>query len=72
MFGKIWAWLDGNKTTIGAIITIIGTTADQLAVILPAVVGPAKATQYLGGITIAVGLIHKAYKFIYKTDAPKA
>ena len=71
MIGKIWTWLDGKKVLIGSVLVIFSVVADQLSVILPALLGPAEATQYVGIATAIVGALHKVYKFIYKTDAPK-
>jgi hypothetical protein len=71
MIGKIWAWFDGKKTLIGAVLTILGTVAEQLSVILPVLLEPAQAAQYVGVATAVLGGLHKIYKFIYKTDVPK-
>ena len=71
MIGKIWTWFDGKKTLVGAVLVILSVVADQLSVILPVILGPAEAVQYVGIATAIVGALHKVYKFIYKTDAPK-
>jgi len=71
MIGKIWTWLDGKKTLVGAVLVILGVVADQLSVILPALLEPSVAAKYVGVATAVIGALHKVYKFIYKTDAPK-
>jgi hypothetical protein len=68
MFGKIWAYLNGKKTVIGAILTIIGMIGDQLAVLLPVLLSPAEAVQYIGIATTVIGGLHKLYKFVYKEE----
>ena len=70
MIGKIWTWFDGKKTVIGSVVYILGEVANQLAVVLPDLLGPSEATKYVGIAVAVVGGLHKAYKFIYKTDAP--
>lgn len=72
MIGKVWAYLNGKKTLVGAVIVILSTVADQLSVILPALLEPAEAAKYIGIATTVLGVAHKLYKFVYKTDAPKA
>jgi len=64
--GKVWTWLDGKKTVFGSVLAILGTVAEQLSVILPSLLGPAKAAQYVGVATAVLGALHKAYKFYYK------
>lgn len=66
LVGKIWSWLDGKKLLLGSVLTILGTVAEQLSVVLPALVGPAKSAQYIGVATAVVGGLHKAYKWYYK------
>ena len=64
--GKVWTWLDGKKTVFGSVLAILGTVAEQLSVILPGLLGPAKAAQYIGVATAVVGGLHKVYKLYYK------
>ena len=71
MIGKIWQWLDGKKTVIGAILVIVGTVGEQASILLPALFEPAQALEYIGYVKLVVGALHKVYKFIYKTDAPR-
>lgn len=68
MFGKVWTYLNGKKTLIGAILTVLGMIGDQLAVLLPVLIGPAKAVQYIGISTAVIGALHKLYKFVYKEE----
>lgn len=71
MLTKIWDWLNGKKTVIGAVITAISVTATQLGVLLPLFgVDAVLVAKIIGIATTVVGLLHKAYKFIYKEEHP--
>ena len=62
---KIWKWLDGKKTAIGAIVSLI--TAYLIA---KGLIGEAEQTLLLGLSTFLVGggLAHKGIKAINKTN----
>lgn len=68
MLNKVWAYLNGKKLLIGAILTVISLVGEQLAVLLPALLPPATALKYAGVATAIVGILHKIYKFIYKEE----
>ncbi len=73
MLNNIWKWLDGKKTYIGASITIVA----YLVAGIPLVAGLCTTTVCAAtiakvagiGLTI-VGLLHKAYKFVYHEEHP--
>jgi hypothetical protein len=69
--GAILSWLNGKKTTIGAIITVVSSLVATAGVVLPVLgIDAVHAAQWVGyGVTI-VGLLHKAYKAIYNEDHP--
>jgi len=68
MLNKVWAYLNGKKLLIGAILTVLSMVAEQLAVLLPVLLPPATALRYVGAATAVVGILHKIYKFVYKED----
>ncbi len=65
LLSKAWDWLDGRKTTIGAITTFAGLTITGKTMLIPAIPALASAAPYLlavgSGIT-ALGVLHKAIK----------
>lgn len=71
MFTKIWDWLNGKKTLIGAIITALAAIAGALPVVLAAVgVNAVLIAKVVGIATMVVGIAHKVYKFLYKEEHP--
>lgn len=70
MIGKVWTWLNGKKTLVGAVIALIGF-APQIAALLPSLgVDAALAAKIAGAAVALVGIAHKVYKFLYKEEAP--
>jgi hypothetical protein len=75
MLSSVWEFLNGKKTQIGILISLLSVL--QLALVQA---GPALAqlvpqygptiTAIVGGATVVVGLAHKLYKAIYKEDHP--
>jgi len=71
MLDKVWAWFNGKKTTIGAIITILAWVAGGIPVVLGAVGASAVLVAKVVGVaTFVLGLAHKAYKFLYGEEHP--
>jgi VIT1/CCC1 family predicted Fe2+/Mn2+ transporter len=71
MFTKLWDWLNGKKTLIGAIITGLAYIAGALPAVLPFFgVEAVLAAKIVGIAVTVVGVAHKIYKFIYKEDHP--
>jgi len=67
----IWDWLNGKKTIIGTIITVIALVSGQLGVLLPLLgVDAVLIAKIIGVTTMVLGILHKAYKFIYKEEHP--
>jgi len=74
MFGRIWSFLNGKKTAIGAALIaapILITQGSALATSFG--VDGTKAAQYAGAAIAAVGLGHRLYKLVYgsEPEAPK-
>lgn len=66
---KLWAFLDGKKTAFGLLIT----AASGLAAAIPAVlalfgVDAVQIAAVVGVATTILGLLHKAYKYVYKEE----
>ena len=71
MFAKLWEFLNGKKTVVGAVITAVSVAATYLLPVLTFFgVDPAKVGVIVGVVTTVVGVLHKAYKFIYKEELP--
>lgn len=74
VIGKIWAALDGKKTIFGAVIAVVSYLAAGVPLVSPLCGENAACVAHVatvGGVLLfIVGVLHKAYKFIYKTDAP--
>jgi uncharacterized membrane protein YesL len=71
MFSSILAWLNGKKTIIGAVILAVTTIAAWIPGFLPFFgVGADHVVQIVGVATTVVGLLHKAYKYIFGEDVP--
>jgi hypothetical protein len=69
---KAWQWLSGKKTTIGASITLAAGVVSLAATTLPAFgVDADHVALYVGYGTMAVGLLHKAYKALFHEDLPE-
>lgn len=73
MLNTIWTKLNGWKTVIGASITLIAYIAAGIPLVAglctTAVCATTVAKAAGIGLTV-VGLLHKAYKFIYREDHP--
>lgn len=68
---KIWEWLNGKKTVIGAVITVIALIGDQLGIILPLLgVDAVLVAKVIGIVSMVLGVAHKVYKFLYKEEHP--
>jgi hypothetical protein len=66
---KLWEWLNGKKTLMGIIITVLAWLATNVPVILPAVGIDAILVAKITGILLTVvGIAHKVYKFLYKEE----
>lgn len=60
---NVMQWLNGKKTVIGAVITIVAAVPALLGATLPAFgVDALHVAQYVGYSVLAVGLLHKGYK----------
>lgn len=70
MVGKIWDWLNGKKTVVGAVITIVAFAPEIIAQLPNFGVSPEDTARVLGIAVTVVGLLHKAYKFIYREEHP--
>lgn len=70
-FTKIWDWLNGKKTIVGAIITAAAVIATYIPGLLAFFgVADVKIAAIIGVATTVVGLLHKLYKFIYGEEHP--
>jgi hypothetical protein len=66
---KLWDFLNGKKTIIGAAITVLAIIAGALPVVLAAVgVDAILVAKVVGIATTVVGVAHKLYKFLYKEE----
>lgn len=66
---KFWAFMNGKKLVVGAVITALASIAGILPVVLAAVgVEAILIGKIVGVATMIVGAAHKAYKFIYKEE----
>ena len=66
MIIKTWTWFNGKKTLLGAIITAAAYGAAGIGIILPAFgVDAIIVAKYAGIATMILGIMHKAYKYIY-------
>lgn len=63
----IWSFLNGKKTVIGAVITIVGYLAAGLPLLAP-LVAAATLTKIVGASTLVLGLLHKVYKLVYGVE----
>jgi hypothetical protein len=71
MLTKIWDFMNGKKTIVGAVITAVSVGATYLPAVLAFFgVDAVKIATYVGISTTVVGVAHKIYKFIYKEDHP--
>lgn len=67
----LWAWLNGKKTVIGAILTAIGVAVGYMPAVLAFFgVEADKIVTIVGVATTVVGVLHKIYKWIYKEEHP--
>lgn len=75
MIGKIWQWFDGKKTIVGSAIGVLGYLAAGVPLVAPLCNENMTCLSHVasvgGFLLAAVGVAHKIYKFIYKTDVPK-
>ena len=73
MFGKIWVWLSGKKTVIGAVISVLTEVVSNLSIFLPLFIGDANEIARIIGVCFSLlGLLHKAYKYFYNEEVKKA
>lgn len=64
-----WNWLDGKKTTIGGLVTLIGQVAGPLGLPLDLVT----VVGQVGTALLGLGVVHKAVKQVRKDNKkPKA
>lgn len=69
MLSKLWTKVDGWKTTVGIVITILAFASDNAQVILNTVGVDAVMTAKIVGVLVTVvGVAHKIYKWTYKED----
>lgn len=62
-FAKVWGWLNGKKTVIGALITVLSAIVAFVGVALPAFgVDAVLVAQVTGFIVSVIGLLHKLAK----------
>lgn len=65
MLSKVLAFLNGKKTFIGAIISIMAFTP-AIAALLPSLgVGNELTLKITGICVLVIGLAHKAYKYVF-------
>ena len=62
MIKKIWSWLDGNKLTIGSMLTAIAAHVPSDVEI--AGVGISGILYWLGGVIGGTGAVHKGQKLV--------
>lgn len=68
---SIWTWLDGKKLVAGAILDLASALALALPALLPAFgLEAAVVTQVVAKAALVVGLLHRFYKYAYKTEHP--
>lgn len=68
---KLWDFMNGKKTIVGAIITVVAyvVAGIPLAAALCTTTVCATTVAKVGGIGLTVvGVLHKAYKFLYRED----
>ncbi len=66
LMSNVMLWLNGKKTVIGAIITIVAAVPALLGATLPAFgVDTVHVALYVGYSVTLVGLLHKLYKRVY-------
>lgn len=69
----IWAFMNGKKTLVGAIIATVAYLAGAAGVLLPLYeVDAVVVGKVVGSLTFALGLLHKFYKFFYGEEPPAA
>lgn len=67
MLSKVWAFLDGHKTTFSALLDLLSSAVIALPNILPAFgLEAAVVANVVAKVGMAVGILHKAYKWYYK------
>ena len=65
MFSKIMAVLDGKKTAIGLLLLYGPDVLQKISEIVQQFAGgEGHAVAFVGGVTVAIGLLHKAAKLI--------
>jgi hypothetical protein len=66
---KFWDYMNGKKTVVGVIITVLATAVGYAPAVLAFVgVGAATIAQYIGIATTVLGVLHKIYKWLYHED----
>ena len=71
VIGKVWNWLNGKKTLIGGIITLVAYVAGGVPLIAGVCSSEAclvTVAKAVGISTMIVGGLHKVYKFIYREE----
>jgi len=68
MLSKILAFLNGKKTFIGGVLSIMAFTP-AIAAVLPSLgVGDDLVLKITSACILIVGLAHKAYKYVYSEE----
>ncbi len=66
---NVLQWLQGKKTVIGGVITLVAAVPALMGASLPAFgVDTVHVAQYVGYATLAVGLLHKGYKACFGVE----
>ncbi len=66
---RVWSWLDGKKTVLGATLLLTEKITLLLPTILPAYgLDAAHTAGVVGLATTAIGLLHKAWKWKFGTE----
>ena len=72
MVGKVWEWLSGKKLVVGSLISVLSDIVTVLPVLLPVVIKDANTVVHVIGFSVtAIGLAHKAYKYLYHEELKK-
>ena len=73
MIQKFWDFMNGKKTAVGALVSILAgvqalalALTPQVAVLIPNALP--RYTAVVGGLTMVVGLLHKGFKFVYHEE----
>ncbi len=69
----LWGWLDGKKTIMGAVITLVAYLVAGVPLVAAFCTSTvcAATVAKVGGIGLTlVGLLHKLYKLVYREEHP--